>query len=61
LIKPVMAQRLILSPAGLSYKELSAALNMKLSGIGTMLNRAEEELRKTYLHFERMRRYCDLQ
>lgn len=48
-IKPLMAQLLILRASGLSYKELAEALNIKLSGIGTMLNRAEEEFRKRYL------------
>jgi DNA-directed RNA polymerase specialized sigma24 family protein len=33
----------------LSYKELAEALDVKMSGIGTMLNRAEEEFRNRYL------------
>jgi RNA polymerase sigma-70 factor (ECF subfamily) len=48
-IKPTQAQLLILRSSGLSYKELAEALNAKMSGIGTMLNRAEEEFRKRYL------------
>ncbi len=48
-IKPTQAQLLILRSSGLSYKELAEALNMKMSGIGTMLNRAEEEFRNRYL------------
>lgn len=48
-IKPASAQLLILRNSGLSYKELAAALDVKMSGIGTMLNRAEEEFRKRYL------------
>jgi len=49
LIKPAAAQLLILRASGLSYKELAQALNIKMSSIGTMLNRAEEEFRKRYL------------
>ena len=48
-IKPVQAQLLILRASGLSYKELAEALDVKMSGIGTMLNRAEEEFRNRYL------------
>jgi RNA polymerase sigma factor (sigma-70 family) len=49
LIKPAQAQLLILRAAGLSYKELAETLDVKPSGIGTMLNRAEEEFRNRYL------------
>jgi RNA polymerase sigma factor (sigma-70 family) len=48
-IKPAQAQLLILRASGFSYKELAEALDVKLSGIGTMLNRAEEEFRNRYL------------
>jgi RNA polymerase sigma factor (sigma-70 family) len=48
-IKPTQAQLLILRSSGFSYKELAEALNVKMSGIGTMLNRAEEEFRNRYL------------
>jgi len=48
-IKPAQAQLLILRTCGLSYKELADALDVQMSGIGTMLNRAEEEFRKRYL------------
>jgi RNA polymerase sigma factor (sigma-70 family) len=48
-IKPVQAQLLILRAAGFSYKELANALDVKTTGIGTMLNRAEEEFRNRYL------------
>jgi RNA polymerase sigma-70 factor, ECF subfamily len=48
-IKPTQAQLLILRSSGLSYKELAEALNVKMSGIGTMLNRAEQEFRNRYL------------
>jgi len=49
LIKPAQAQLLILRSSGLSYKELADALNMKMTSIGTLLNRAEEEFRNRYL------------
>ena len=48
-IKPVQAQLLILRNSGFSYKELAKALDLKPGGIGTMLNRAEEEFRNRYL------------
>jgi RNA polymerase sigma factor (sigma-70 family) len=48
-IKPAQAQLLILRASGLSYKELAEALDVKMSGIGTMLNRAQEEFRNRYL------------
>lgn len=48
-IKPAQAQLLILRNSGLSYKELAEALEVKRSGIGTMLIRAEEEFRNRYL------------
>jgi RNA polymerase sigma factor (sigma-70 family) len=48
-IKPAQAQLLILRASGLSYKELAETLDVKMSGIGTMLNRAEEEFRNRYL------------
>ena len=48
-IRPAQAQLLILRTSGLSYKELADAFEVKMSGIGTMLNRAEEEFRKRYL------------
>src|SRR5258708_32557994 len=48
-IKPTQAQLLILRSSGLSYKELAEALNVKVSGVGTMLNRAAEEFTNRYL------------
>ena len=39
--KPAQAQLLILRNSGLSYKELADALDVKMSGIGTMLIRAD--------------------
>ena len=49
LIKPAQAQLLILRSCGLSYKEIAETLDVKMSGIGTMLNRAQEEFRNHYL------------
>ena len=49
LVRPAMAQLLILRASELSYKELAEALDIKMSSVGTMLNRAEEEFRKRYL------------
>ena len=48
-IKPDRAQLLLLRSSGFSYKELGEALDVKDSGIGTMLIRAEEEFRNCYL------------
>lgn len=48
-IRPSQAQLLVLRTSGFSYKELAEAVDAKMSGIGTMLNRAEEEFRKRYL------------
>jgi RNA polymerase sigma factor (sigma-70 family) len=49
LLKPAQAQLLILRSAGLSYKEIADALKVKATGVGTMLNRAEEEFRDCYI------------
>jgi RNA polymerase sigma-70 factor, ECF subfamily len=48
-IKPAQAQLLMLRTSGLSYRELAEILDVKMSGIGTRLNRAEEEFRNCYL------------
>lgn len=48
-IRPAQAQLLILRASGLSYKDLAEVLDIKPSGIGTMLNRAEAEFRERYL------------
>jgi RNA polymerase sigma factor (sigma-70 family) len=48
-IKPAQAQLLVLRASGFSYQELAEALEVKMSGIGTMLNRAEAEFRNRYL------------
>jgi len=49
LLKPAQAQLLILRSAGLSYKEIAEALEVKATSVGTMLNRAEEEFRDRYI------------
>ena len=49
LLKPAQAQLLILRSAGLSYKEIADALEVKGTSVGTMLNRAEEEFRDRYV------------
>jgi RNA polymerase sigma-70 factor (ECF subfamily) len=49
LLKPAQAQLLILRSTGLSYKEIADALEVKATGVGTMLNRAEEEFRNCYV------------
>jgi len=48
-LMPAQAQILILRSSGLSYKELAETLGVKLGSVGTMLVRAEAELRKRYL------------
>ena len=49
LLKPAQAQLLILRSAGLSYKEIADALEVKATSVGTMLNRAEQEFRDRYI------------
>jgi RNA polymerase sigma factor (sigma-70 family) len=49
LLKPAHAQLLILRSAGLSYKEIADALEVKATSVGTMLNRAEEGFRDRYM------------
>ena len=48
-LKPAQAQLLILRASGFSYNELATALSLNLSGIGTMLNRAEAAFRQRYI------------
>jgi RNA polymerase sigma-70 factor (ECF subfamily) len=48
-IKPVNAQLLLLRTSGFSYKEIAEALDLKATGIGSMLIRAEAEFRNRYL------------
>ncbi len=50
-MKPAQAQLLLMRADGLSYKELAGTLQLAVSGIGTLLNRAEAEFRKRYLKF----------
>jgi RNA polymerase sigma-70 factor (ECF subfamily) len=47
-LKPAQAQLLLLRADGLSYKELAEALDVAVTGIGTLLTRAETEFRKHY-------------
>lgn len=47
-LKPAQAQLLLLRADGLSYKELAEALDVAVTGIGTLLTRAEAEFRKYY-------------
>jgi RNA polymerase sigma factor (sigma-70 family) len=49
LLKPAQAQLLILRSAGLSYKEIADALEVKATSVGNMLNRAEQEFRDRYI------------
>jgi DNA-directed RNA polymerase specialized sigma24 family protein len=55
LLKSAHAQLLILRASGLSYRELAETLEVKMTGIGTMLNRAEEEFRLRYLELYPMK------
>jgi RNA polymerase sigma-70 factor, ECF subfamily len=48
-MKPAQAQLLLMRADGSSYKELAEALNVAVTGIGTLLNRAEAEFRRHYL------------
>lgn len=48
-MKSAQAQLLLMRADGLSYKELAETLQVAVSGIGTLLNRAEAEFRKRYL------------
>lgn len=47
-LKPAQAELLLLRSSGLSYKELSEALGVKATSIGTLLARAEAEFEKQY-------------
>ncbi len=48
-MKPAQAQLLIMRAGDASYKEVAEALNVAISSVGTLLNRAEAEFRKRYL------------
>ena len=47
-MKPAQAQLLLMRADGASYKELAEACNVAITGVGTLLNRAEAEFRKHY-------------
>jgi RNA polymerase sigma-70 factor, ECF subfamily len=48
-MKPAQAQVILLRAEGASYKELAEALGVAVSGVGTLLARAEAEFRRRYL------------
>jgi RNA polymerase sigma-70 factor (ECF subfamily) len=47
-MKPAQAQLLLMRANGLSYKELAAACGIAITGVGTLLSRAEAEFHKHY-------------
>ena len=47
-MKRTQAQLLLMRADGLSYKELAEALGVAVTGVGTLLNRAEAEFQKHY-------------
>ncbi len=47
-MKPAQAQLLLLRADGSSYNDLAEALNVAVTGVGTLLSRAEAEFRKHY-------------
>jgi RNA polymerase sigma-70 factor (ECF subfamily) len=48
-MKPAKAQIILLRAEGASYKELAEALGVAVSGVGTLLTRAEADFRRRYL------------
>ncbi len=52
-IKPLHAQALALRASGLSYREVAAALNIKLTAVGRLVMRAEEAFLKAHRRVER--------
>jgi DNA-directed RNA polymerase specialized sigma24 family protein len=48
-MKPQAASLLLLRSAGFRYAELAETLQIPLSSIGTLLNRAEKEFEKRYV------------
>ncbi|MBV8570783.1 MAG: sigma-70 family RNA polymerase sigma factor [Acidobacteriaceae bacterium] len=48
-MKPARAQILLMRASGASYREIAAALDVAVGGVGTLLNRAEEDFRKRFL------------
>ncbi len=47
-MKPAQAQLLLMRASGSSYKEIADALEVAVSGVGTLLTRAETDFRKRY-------------
>ncbi|HEX7433667.1 MAG TPA: sigma-70 family RNA polymerase sigma factor [Anaerolineaceae bacterium] len=47
-LQPRSSQLLVLRSAGLSYQELAETLQVGLSSVGSLLNRAEKEFEKRY-------------
>jgi RNA polymerase sigma-70 factor (ECF subfamily) len=48
-MKRAQAQLLLMRASGSSYKEIAETLEIAVSGVGTLLTRAEAEFRKRYL------------
>ncbi len=48
-MKPAQAQLIVMRADGASYKELAEAIGVAVSGVGTLLIRAEAEFRRRYL------------
>jgi RNA polymerase sigma-70 factor, ECF subfamily len=48
-MKPAQAQIILLRAEGASYKELAEALGVAVSGVGTLLTRAEADFRRRYV------------
>lgn len=48
-MKPAQAQILLMRASGSSYREIAESLQIAVSGVGTLLNRAEAEFRKRYM------------
>lgn len=54
-MKPAQAQILLMRAGGSPYKELAEALDVAVTGIGTLLNRAETEFRKRYMELTKQK------
>jgi len=48
-MKPAQAQLLLMRASGSSYREIAETLEVAMTGVGTLLTRAEAEFRKRYL------------
>ena len=59
-MKPAQAQLLLMRADGSSYKELAEALNVAVTGVGTLLHRAEAEFRKHYCKLTQKGTYYEL-